>query len=64
MAMLNGSPFMPLTVGIHQRCDDSYFKVWFDGVSFWWYDLNEDGSPQNGPYSTAEIAAENGWAND
>lgn len=63
-----------LTAGLHQRCDDSYFRVdHFNaepGVEPGWYwsNANADGEWQHdwisGPYSTVEAAAGAGWAEE
>lgn len=61
----------PLTAGIHQRADDSYFRVHYmqsePGVTAGWYwdGCDEDGMWSgewiSGPYDTVEKAADAGW---
>lgn len=65
----------PLTLGVHQRADDSYFNVYWDDYSegvkagYYWCPCDEDGEWLqgewiDGPYATIEAAAENGWYNE
>lgn len=68
----NGGPFTPLTEGLHQRCNDSYFVVYFNSVEpgvvegYYWCNADVDGEWDgdwiSGPYSTVTDAAEAGWA--
>jgi len=61
----------PMTAGIHQRADGTYFRVHYmepePGVGAGWYwdgcdhDGVWDGDWISGPYSTVEQAADDGW---
>jgi hypothetical protein len=68
----NGSWATPLTMGRHQRADDSYFTVWTDDGDETWLWQNEVGcangdiepcGPVMGPYATAVDAARAAWPN-
>ena len=67
------NPFVAiaLTEGLHQRGDDSYFRVEYfaaePGVASGWYSTDTDAYDVrdddwiSGPYATAKEAAEVGW---
>jgi len=67
----NGCWATPLTEGIHQRCDDSFFFVGDLAPHEGWYwenfqyvgDEPEPASQRNGPFATAADAARAGWMN-
>lgn len=74
----NGSPLTPLTEGTHQRADDSYFEVYWQGTNtsyagWYWMNFEYTGdslvpdygdNKNHGPYNTCAAAARAGWAND